>query len=253
MKKVLYLARVSLLEIIRDRIFIALFIIGIGLMVLSIVLSKASIGEQDRILAHFGMTAMHLTMLGMCLLSGSYALARETDRQTYTTLLARPLSRTKFLLGKYLALAFAMVISVSVLCLVLKVLLYSNPFFKGLLIAATGVIFEGFVLLAVAFFASTFQRPSTALFLSFGVFLVGQWLPDLKFFATKSDSVAFANFADAAQIIFPHLYALNWRQVGLLESPLGLSDLLWPCAHSVIWASLLFIGASFIFGRKNLV
>ncbi|MGE0632387.1 MAG: ABC transporter permease [Pseudobdellovibrionaceae bacterium] len=253
MKKIFVIATISVTEIFRDRIFISLIIVALALMFLSLLLGQLSFAEQTRILAHFGMTSIHLLMVGLSLFLGCYALSREIDKQTYTTLLARPLSRTAFLLGKYFGLVFTAATSVVLLFAVLSFLLPTEIYLRGLVTACVGVVLESFVLFAASLFASTFIRPSTALFFTLGLFLFGHWLPDLMFFAEKSKSEAFIFFAQNIQYVVPNLYSFNWREIGMLETPPPISGLLWPVLHSLIWSAIFFLAASFVIRRKDLV
>ena len=98
--------------------------IAVALIALSFLLGALSFQEKQRILAHFGWLAIQLSSLGISLFLGSYWLHNEMDRQTCLLILARPIARDQFLLGKFLgviclsfiiqfSLAFGMVISVS--------------------------------------------------------------------------------------------------------------------------------------------
>lgn len=253
MSKSLVIAKITLVEVFRDRVFISLFAISLGLMLMSLVLGQLSFAEQTRILAHFGMTSIHLLMLGLSLFLGCFVISREIEKQTYTTLLARPLTRTAFLFGKYLGLVFAVTCSVIALFIVLSLLLHNNSFLQGLAVACLGIIFESLILLSLALFGGSFVKPSSALFFSLGVFLFGYWLPDLAFFAAKSKSEVFLEFAKYVQYVVPNLYVFNWREIGMLETPRAFSSLIWPFFHSLIWSAIFFFATAAIVRRKDLV
>src|SRR4051812_6925954 len=98
------IAKNTFREIIRDRILYGLHIFAILLIGFSLVLGELSFAEQTRISINFGLAGIHLSAITLSIFIGSSLVAKEIEKQTILTLLARPVSRLQFLVGKYLGL-----------------------------------------------------------------------------------------------------------------------------------------------------
>src|SRR5436305_70886 len=91
-------------EIIRDRILYGILVFALLLIGISLALGQLSFAEQSRISANFGFTGIHLAAAILAIFIGSSLVSREIEKRTIMTLLVRPLSRTQFIIGKFLGL-----------------------------------------------------------------------------------------------------------------------------------------------------
>ena len=91
MYKVWTLARTTLREMLRERVFMVAVLVAIALLGLSFLLGALSFAEQRKILTDFGFLAIQISGLGISLFSGAYLLAKEIEKQTCLLILSRPL------------------------------------------------------------------------------------------------------------------------------------------------------------------
>src|SRR5688572_46674 len=105
MNKTWVLAKTSFRELVRERVFWLVAGLAIFLLCLSLLLGELSFDERERLLWDFGLAAAEIGALAMALFSGSYLIPREVERQTCLLILAKPVSRFQFLLGKWLGSA----------------------------------------------------------------------------------------------------------------------------------------------------
>ncbi len=250
---VLALIQNSLREALRDRLYIAIIFISFVLILLSLILGEMSFAEQERILINFSLAAIHLTAMGMAIFSGSYAVNREIEKYTYSTILVRPVSRGQFLIGKYVGLFGVLIGTIFSLCMVLALLVGKVSLIAVLLKIGFGISLEVLTISALSFFLATFLRPVVALFASFGLFILGHWLPDLKYFAEHSDSPAFMIFAEVLNWCTPHLYQMNWRQHVFVQEGVAWSQISLASIHALAWSVLTLYVTLIIFRRKDLV
>ena len=254
MNKIWILAKNSLREFIRDRIVVVCLFISVLLMAVSFLLGALSFSEQQRILAHLGLTAIHLAGLGIACFFGSFVIAREVEKQTCLLVLARPLTRSQFFLGKLLGVQTLMTLVFGLLALVLFVLLQMNFSFVNYVEVLWGMYLEITVLISLAFFFSQIMRPSVALFFStLGLFLIGNWMEELTFFARKMKSDELHLLSEFVEWFLPNLYRFNWRSVVYLEKGVSNANLLWVSLHAFGWILLLTAASNFFFRRKDLV
>lgn len=253
MRGVYVLALNSLREMFRDRTVSLVFFAAVILVVISSFLGALSLDEQRRILIHLGFAAIHWSVLGLVLFQGSFSLQREIDRQTCLMVLARPLHRSQFLIGKFFGLSALLFLHV----LAQGILLYALLGFGenlGLFAAALmGILLEALVILAFILFIAQWVRPVVAIFGGLGLALVGNWLEEMRFLAEKSKDEGFMILAGVFQRVFPNFYLLNFRSEHFLEvgSPNLQAGLLF--LHFSIWLILFLLLAIRSFARRDLV
>lgn len=253
MKTLWALLRLSFMEFSRDRIvwigcFVAVLLFGFTL-----ILGALSFHEQQRILAHLGWATIQISTLGTSLILAANWLHKEMDRQTCLLVLARPVSRAQFLLGKFLPILVLTFILQFVLGLALWALLgftYSGTFFLQVFI---GTFLEVAMVFSVCFMAATFLRPTLAFFMGIGIFLIGHWIQEIEFFGRKYNLGFYENMAQFSKWAFPNLFQYNWRSVYFLENGVPTEQLLWALFHAAGWILFSVSIATLIFRRRDLV
>lgn len=256
MFKVLTLAKTTLREMLRERVFLVVVVIAVILFALSFLLGALSLAEQRKILADFGFLGIQVAVLGVSLFSGAYLLAKEIEKQTCLLILSRPVTRDQFILGKVLGVLALNLILVSSLGILLALLLglWNEPqrwlsFFEICL----SLWMESAVLLCLVIGLSLVVRPVLALSSGFVIFLLGHWLSDLAFFAEKSKEAFFVTVVKALHWLVPNLYRLNWKSDYFLENGIPAQNVLWMLGHMLGWFLIYLVCTNFFFRRKDIV
>lgn len=247
------LTLLSFFEFLRDRIvWIALFVAAL-LFALSILLGALSFNEQQRILAHIGWSAIQISTMGMGLLLSANWLHKEMDRQTCLIVLARPVTRDQFLIGKFLPILLLTFLFQSLLASILYILLgFSFPLAHYVTVFL-GTFLEVSVVLAATFSLATYTRPAIAFVSGIAIFLIGHWSQEIEFFGKKIQSPLYILVSKIGQYGFPNLFQYNWRSVYFLENGIAGSQVGWVILHSFGWILLTLSVAAFVFRRKDLV
>lgn len=253
MKKVYFIAKTTFQEMIRERLFIVVIFIAAVLFGLSILLGALSFSEQQRILANLGFTAIEVASVGISLFAGAFLISKEIEKQTLLLILARPVSRDQFILGKVSGIVVLNTFLVFFLGGVLYLLLGANTSFLNMQIILLSLWFEALIAMALVIFFSVVVRPVLALLVSFGILMVGAWIPDLQFFAEKSKDPFFIEAVKVVSWVTPNLYRFNWKSYYFLELGLDGQDTVWMVAHSMGWTLIVLVFACLIFRRKDIV
>ncbi|RYZ83718.1 MAG: ABC transporter permease, partial [Proteobacteria bacterium] len=173
MKKVFVIAKTTLQEMIRERLFLIVVFIAAILLGLSILLGALSFSEQQRILANLGFTAIEVASVGIALFSGAFLISKEIEKQTLLLVLARPITRDQFLMGKVCGIIALDTLLVVLLGLILYGLLGTSVSFMNHLVIMASLWFEAMIALSLVIFFSVVVRPILALLMSFGILMVG--------------------------------------------------------------------------------
>lgn len=244
-------------EVIRDRILYGIVVFALLLIGLSVVLGGLSFSEQAKISADFGFAGIQIGASILSIFVGATLVSKEIDKQTILTLLARPITRTQFVLGKFFGLLLVILTVMSGLAAVLAGLLLMlglsiTPLF---FLALYGVVLESLVLVSITLLFGVISRPAMTVIFASSLFLLGHWvssfegLMKLKSLA-KEPTVQFGS--QVAKLI-PNLERFNWRSAPIYNLPVPANDVLFATLYAVGWVIVIISLTSFVFRRRDFV
>jgi len=174
-KRVLILARLNLLENARKQVFHVLALATIVVIFSSTLLSFFTLGVQVKILKDLCLASITLSAGMIAIALGAGAIPADVDGKTAYPILARPLSRWEYVLGKYLGVLATTAISVLVMAVAFAGLLirYQHSFDLFMLTAMGFVLLEASVLAGVTILLSTFAGPVAAAVVSILIYVMG--------------------------------------------------------------------------------
>src|SRR5690349_3223900 len=104
-------------ESVRDRVFYNLVLFAVLLIGASILLGQLTAGQDVKIIKDLGLAATSLFGLFIAIFVGINLVSKEVDRRSVYPLLAKPVSRPQFIVGKYAGLVLTLAVNVSVMTL----------------------------------------------------------------------------------------------------------------------------------------
>lgn len=255
MKQVRVIALNTFREIIRDRILYGILVFALLLIGVSVVLGELSFAEQARISADFGFAGIQMSAVILAIFAGSTLVAREIDKQTVLTLLAKPVTRTQFLIGKFMGLGLVLSTVMVGLSVVLAGLLLALGLNLDLtfLQALHGIFLEALLLVSIALFFGSFSRPIMTVVFSIALFLIGHWVDSLDFFIKKAESPAAKVIMQAVSRIVPNLELYNWRAAPIYGASVPMQSLVTATITCFGWILLLTTFTTIIFRRRDFV
>jgi len=164
-------------ETVRERVLYNLVFFAILMTLAGLLLGQLSVRQDEKILKDLGLAAMDLFGTLIAVFIGTGLVSKEIERRSLYPLLAKPLSRGEFFLGKFAGLAFTLLVNLAVMLLglLLTLLLTQRRPDPGLL-AAVYPIFLGLLLtIAFAMLFSTVTSSTLAVVLTVGVVVVGRF------------------------------------------------------------------------------
>lgn len=250
------LAQTTFREMMHEKIFVMVLVLAVLILGLSFMLGALSFAEQQKILADFGFLAIELSCLVISAFFGSYIVAREIEKQTCLLVLSRPVSRGQFIFAKYIGVMTLNLLIVSSLALLLSVLLQSWQYpgqFVNLFWIAFSIFLKSAILTALAFAFAQLVRPAISLISTLVVYLLGHWLEDLRFFATKAKDPGLTLLTDVLDWLCPNFYKMNWKSWYYLENAPSSLEISWVIVHSLGWILVLVVWMQVLFRRKDIV
>jgi ABC-type transport system involved in multi-copper enzyme maturation permease subunit len=250
---ILAIARNTFLEARRDRVqWILVLYLGI-VFGGTFILSPLSLGEGYRITRDLGLAGMSIVGVILIVLVGGGLVHREIERRTILTLLAKPVRRWEFLLGKYFGL-LAMVSLVFVGMLVVfaaSLLLQEGRVEPAVAAAALATFGEFVVVTALVVFFSTFATPALAGVFTLALVVFGHFAEDLLRFAEQAPGAALSLGARACYLFLPHLETFNLRPeaaYSVIPDPMRMVAL---AGYAALYAGMVLAVAAAAFSRRE--
>ena len=253
MKSMWVVAHNTFRETVRDKILYNLVFFALLLIGLSVLLGTLTIGEQAKIVNDVGLAAINLVGVIIAIFVGIGLVSKEIERRTIYTILARPITRTEFLLGKYGGLGCVMVVNLAIMVIMffLTIVLTGNPVHGSLFQAIQLILVETLLVTAMAMFFSTFSSPTLSAIMTIGFYLIGHLTTDLKGIAEKSKSPVSEVIMSGLYYVCPNLEWLNIKGQAARGVMVGGEYQLAATVYGLIYASLLLFGACRIFERRD--
>src|SRR6266571_2329676 len=191
--RVLTVARNAFREAVRDRVLYNLVLFVLLLTGAAIFIGELSGGQEQKIIVDLGLSAILLFGVFIAIFVGVGLVYKELERRTLYAILAKPIGRGEFLLGKYLGLCLTLLVNVAVMGVGLSLALVYvkrgwDPLVKHIWPAILLIYVELMILTAVAMLFSSFSSPALSALLTFFVFVIGHFNSDLRTLSQTSSS-----------------------------------------------------------------
>lgn len=240
-------------ESLRDKILYNLVLFAGLLIGLSVLLADLSITEHHKVIADMGLAAINLIGVIIAIFVGVSLVNKEIERRTIYTIMARPISRTFFIMGKYLGLALTLFVNMAIMMAVFlaTLWLYHVPVERSLFQAVELIFVEILVVTAIALFFSTFSSTTLSAIFTLGLYVIGHLTADLRSVVANSESEAVKAVVDLLYYLCPNLEMLNIKgqaAVGILVAP---EYLMLASLYGVLYAGVLLTGACLVFQQRD--
>jgi Cu-processing system permease protein len=201
-------------ESVRDRVLYAIGGFALLLVAASIVIGQLTAGQDVKIIKDLGLATIEVAGVLMTIFIGVGLVSREIERRSIYGLLAKPLPRWEFVVGKYFGLVLTILVNVSAMTAALFVMLLWAQFTSPeniraswdapaadphLLVAMLLIFAELALLTAIAVFFSTVSSSGLwSVVFTLGIFIAGLVSQDLRNFGSIVDAPAAMTKAVAA-------------------------------------------------------
>jgi Cu-processing system permease protein len=247
------LAANTVREAVRNKLLYTLLFFAILLIASGMLLSTLSYVERERILQDIGMAAIRIFGVAIAIFVGVGLIHKEVERRTVYTILSKPLSRTEFLLGKYVGLVLTiwMQVAIMVAAFALVSLSVGAPLHAGHAAAflLTGV--ELALVVAIATLFSSFTTPLLASLFSTSLWVVGHLTRELRDLGAGAELDSVRQTTALLHRVLPDLESFNLTLQAAHGLPVTASDVWLPVLYAIGYVGILLLGAVAIFERRD--
>jgi ABC-type transport system involved in multi-copper enzyme maturation permease subunit len=254
--KTLAIASNTLREALRERLMYNLVVFALVLIAGSITISSLTLGEQFRIIADIATSATQLFGTLIAVFLGVALVAREIDRRTCYAVLARPVSRASFVVGKYLGLLAALALNVAIMAAVsgLALLVYTRGL--GFLSGAFGgafalVLVQLAVCAAFAVLFATFTTPTLATIFTLSIVAAGHAFSEIRAFWLKSPQAGMKELVRLLDFVVPNMGLLDMKEALTYGDAVSAGSFALRAGYGAAYAGLVVALGALVFSRKD--
>jgi ABC-type transport system involved in multi-copper enzyme maturation permease subunit len=242
---------------VRDRvlynlIFFALMMIGAAIMV-----GQISIGIERLVIVNLGLSAISIFGLVMAIFIGVGLVYKEMEKRTLYSLLAKPIRRWEFLVGKYVGLLLTLAVNTSFMTLGLAAALFyvGRPFVRSdalVLVAVYFILLELALVTALALFFSCFSSPMLSTLFTLGIYVTGVFAKDIREFGELTHNPALKGMTRVLYYLVPNFHNFNAIAAAAHGESIPVSLIWQNTLYALLYVVLVLVAASAVFSRRNL-
>jgi ABC-type transport system involved in multi-copper enzyme maturation permease subunit len=253
-------------ESVRDKVLYNLVAFAVLLMAASYLIGQLTVGQDMKIIKDLGLAAVSWFGLLIAIFIGINLVSKEVERRSVYALLAKPVTRGEFILGKYAGLVFTLIVNLSAMTAAfILVLAYMDavtaPGTKlgwpapaldpRLLVAVVLTIAELMIVTAIALFFSTFSSPLLAALLTFGLWVAGHFNQDLRNLQAVLDVAPVVWVGRALYFLLPNLAPFNIRAEAAHGIDVPARSVLLTLAYAAVYIAILLVASIAVFRRRD--
>ncbi len=188
-QRVRTIAFASYRESVRARILLGLAGVAFGVSIFSLVIASFTLNNAPRVVSDLGSASISLFSVVVAIVIGATSLYRELEQKTIFPILARPISRGEYVIGKYLGVLLTIgtfIVADTGLVLIMAALVVGR---------SVPLVVGGALALTLPFAVLAWRRPKwrtfgiipwALVFLAFGIFIASVSPDERRLIVTQS-------------------------------------------------------------------
>lgn len=262
------LAFITFKEGTRNRAFYGISLIALMLMGATFLISGMIMRDVGKVAVDLALSTVSFTGLLLVLFVGIDLMAKDLDKRTIYMVLARPISRRQYIVGKFLGISLLIATTVVLLsffgAITLGIVKWAYPTYFPRF--SWGLVFlsEAFTALSLTLLASLsflFASFSSTSFITFALtissYFIGRSLSDVKALVESPQAAGISvspvtvKVVQAAYYIFPNLSLFDIKTQAAHGLAIPLSYIFWTFLYGIVYICMVIVFASFLFTKKE--
>lgn len=267
MNGILSLAIITFKEGIRNRALFGIFIMALLAFALTVIMTSLFMRDIVRIAASLSLTTISFTGLLMVIFIGTNLLAKDIDKRTIYMVLSRPISRSEYIVGKFLGMCYLVVVSIAFLGIISSIPVfvtgigYQNPlaifkwdiYFIAILFIALKLML---IVSVIIFWSSVTSTSFISLILTIAVYIIGSTNEVVKgFLDQKIEGMNITPLMSAVikfvYYVFPNLSAFDLKLQAANGLSLAQGYVLWTSLYWMLYVSIMVSAAALVMERRE--
>ncbi|HKW56284.1 MAG TPA: ABC transporter permease [Candidatus Acidoferrum sp.] len=257
MKRAAVVALNTFREAVRDRVLYNLLFFALVMMAAAILVGQISIGIEETVIKSLGLSAISVIGVLIAVFIGVGLVYKEMDKRTLYAVLAKPVRRWEFLLGKFGGLALTLTVNTAAMTLGLfATLLYVKPHLEPgdgvLLVAIYFILLKLLLVVALALLFSCYSTPLLAILYTATFYLAGQFVEEMRTFHMMKASPQLQALLRGLSYVLPNFENFNVAGAATHGQAIAGSLVLQNTVYTAVYCGVLLLIATAVFSRRNL-
>jgi ABC-type transport system involved in multi-copper enzyme maturation permease subunit len=184
-------------------------------------------------------------------------VSKEMDKRTLYALLAKPVRRWEFLLGKFGGLVLTLTVNTVAMAvglfLALNVIKHSNEHLAGsVLVAVYFILLKLALVVALALLFSCYTTPLLAILCTAGLYVAGLFVKEMRAFQSDTVSQAVQSVLRGLSYILPNFENFDVMAAAAHGRAIPGVLIAQNTAYAALYCAVVLAAATAIFTRRNL-
>jgi ABC-type transport system involved in multi-copper enzyme maturation permease subunit len=253
LSRVLAVATNTFRETAREKVFYNLVLFAMLMTLSGLLLAKLSIRQQEKIIKDVGLACMDFFGTVIALYMGVGLVSKEIERRSLYPLLAKPLSRSEFFLGKFLGLGLTLLVNVGVMTIGLSLTLWASRsrVSLGLLEGVYPIYLSLLLVVALALLFSTVTSSAMASLVTLCLFVAGRF-SDVVLNMRQIAPAVPAWLVSAVYYALPNFRNFDFKDQVAYGDPISLTALGGVTLYAALYVGLALVLGLLAFESRDL-
>jgi ABC-type transport system involved in multi-copper enzyme maturation permease subunit len=257
MKRVGVVALNTFREAVRDRVLYNLVFFALVMIAASILVGQISIGIEQMVIVSLGLTAISVIGLLIAVFIGVGLVSKEMEKRTLYALLAKPVRRWEFLLGKFGGLVLTLTVNTIAMAaglfLALLAMKQGEQHVEAtVLVAVYFILLKLALVVALALLFSCYTTPLIAILCTAGLYIAGLFVKEMRTFQGDTMTAAMRSFLRGLSYVLPNFENFDVMAAATHGRAIPATLIAQNTAYAALYCAVVLAAAAAIFTRRNL-
>lgn len=244
-------------EAVRDRVLYNLVFFALVMMAAAILVGQISIDIENIVIVSLGLSAISIIGLLISVFIGVGLVSKEIDKRTLYALLAKPLRRWEFILGKFGGLALTLTVNTAAMAAGLFLVMFyvKHSIERGdavVLVAVYFILLKLALVVALAMLFSCFTTPLLAILFTAGLYIAGLFVHEMRNLQPGTMTPALGGLLRGISYLLPNFE--NFDAMGAAAHGRAIPGMLIAqnTVYAALYCAIVLAVAVAIFSQRNL-
>ena len=257
MKRVGTVALNTFREAVRDRVLYNLVFFALVMMAAAILVGQISIGIEQIVIVSLGLGAISIFGLLISVFIGVGLVSKEMDKRTLYALLAKPLRRWEFILGKFAGLALTLTVNTAAMAAGLFLALFYVKHSieradTAVLVAVYFILLKLALVVALAMLFSSFTTPLLAILFTAGLYVAGLFVHEMRGLQAGLLDPALSGLLRRVSYVLPNFENFDVMGAAVHGRVIPGTLIAENTLYAALYCAIVLSVAIAIFSRRNL-
>ena len=244
-------------EAVRDRVLYNLVFFALLMMAAAIIVGQISIGIESIVVVSLGLSAISVIGLLIAIFIGVGLVYKEMDKRTLYALLAKPVRRWEFLLGKFGGLVLTLTVNTAAMAAGLFLVLWYVKHSlasedSAVLVAVYFILLKLALVVALAMLFSCFTTPLLSILFTAGLYISGLFVQEMRTFHSLTPKPALEAIMRRLSYLLPNFQNFDVMASAAHGRAVPAALILENTIYTVVYCAIVLLTAAAVFSRRDL-